>query len=646
MLPEGIYKYEPLWGEWHIEELIGKGSYGEVYRIYREVDGKKEYAAAKYISVPKDEAEKETVYNRRLATDEQSLKKYFADMGDVFAKETELMMKLRGGSNIVRYESHLKKDKPDGIGCDIIIRMELLTPLEKYLRTNSFGKKDVIKLGIDICRAIESCQKEKIIHRDVKTENIFLDSNGNYKLGDFGVSREAKGTTRGSFIGTEDYMAPEMIKRGDYNDNVDIYALGIVMYRLLNNDRIPFLPCIGDIGGDEVERAFNKRVSGKEEMPNPGFDDGPLAEIIKKACGYDRHKRYSSPAEMAEELEKILDTTDNEIVLKPLKRKVVSPDSSGGGDKTIPEGPQGGGGTIPDRPPSGGGGTIPEKPPKIEPPTPKKKGKVIFAASAAAVLIVLASIFALMPRSVPAADIEGLPEETVSMAIGDERTLTYTLSPENAIDTTEFESSDSEIAEVDAHGKIVAKAEGVAQITVRCGSVEKVIEVDVSPGKIPVTDIEGVEESAALEVGMAFTLYPAVVPENATDAQITYRSSDESIATIGADGVIIGVNPGTVTIFVTAGDITKEMQLTVSAKQAAEPRKTNAPSRTAEPRRTETPSRTAEPAKTPEPAKTAAPQPMAEPRRTQTPVRTAAPEETTKSVADYVPQPTNEWGID
>ena len=170
MLPEGIFKYEPLWGEWHIGELIGKGSYGEVYKIYRDVGGKREYAAAKYISIPKSEQDKELVYSKGLATDEESLRSFFETRANTFSREIDLMMKLRGSANVVRYEAHLKQEKADDVGWDIIIRMELLTSLEKYLRTNSFSKKDVIRLGIDICGAIESCQKEKIIHRDVKTD--------------------------------------------------------------------------------------------------------------------------------------------------------------------------------------------------------------------------------------------------------------------------------------------------------------------------------------------------------------------------------------------------------------------------------------------------------------------------------------------
>ncbi len=576
MLPEGIFKYEPLWGEWHIGELIGKGSYGEVYKIYRDVGGKREYAAAKYISIPKSEQDKELAYSKGLATDEESLRSFFETRANTFSKEIDLMMKLRDSANVVRYEAHLKQEKADDVGWDIIIRMELLTSLEKYLRTNSFSKKDVIRLGIDICGAIESCQNEKIIHRDVKTENIFIDSDDKYKLGDFGVSREAQGTTMGTLTGTEDYMAPEIMQHKEYNNNVDIYSIGIVMYRLLNNNRIPFLPAEGPINDNDISIALSKRIAGTEEIPNPKFADGELARIIKKACENDRHKRYSSPKQMADELKKVLENTENITVSSPRKKATKTPT---GGTVADIKRKITGGSTVSELPTNDMGGTVTDIPSKgtvsefsdrqtsgSARDAPKKKKAFILAATAIVVCLIAVVAFAFMPKSIPVTDIAGLPEEAISMAIGDERELTYELSPTNTTDEIKFESSDNEIAEVDNDGKITAKAEGTVQITIKCGSVEKIVEVSVAKQKIPVTAIEGVENSAVLDVGAAITLHPIVMPEDATNPQVTYQSSNAGVATVGPDGVITGVSAGTTTISITADGVTKEMALTVKAK--------------------------------------------------------------------------------
>ena len=549
MLPEGIFKYEPLWGEWHIGELIGKGSYGEVYKIYRDVGGNREYAAAKYISIPKSEQDKELAYSKGLATDEESLRSFFETRANTFSKEIDLMMKLRGSANVVRYEAHLKQEKADDVGWD----------------------------SIDICGAIESCQNEKIIHRDVKTENIFIDSDGKYKLGDFGVSREAQGTTMGTLTGTEDYMAPEIMQHKEYNNNVDIYSIGIVMYRLLNNNRIPFLPAEGPINDNDISIALSKRIAGTEEIPNPKFADGELARIIKKACENDRHKRYSSPKQMADELKKVLENTENITVLSPRKKTIKTPT---GGTVADIKRKNTGGSTVSDLPANDMGGTVTDIPSKgtvsdfsgrkksgSARDAPKKKKAFILAATAIVVCLIAVAVFAFMPKSIPVTDIAGLPEEAISMAIGDERELTYELSPTNTTDEIKFESSDKEIAEVNDDGKITAKAEGTVQITIKCGSVEKIVEVSVAKQKIPVTAIEGVENSAVLDVGAAITLHPIVMPEDATNPQVTYQSSNAGVATVGPDGVITGVSAGTTTISITADGVTKEMTLTVRAKE-------------------------------------------------------------------------------
>ena len=108
-----------------------------------------------------------------------------------------LMAKLKGNSNVVSYEDHILKEHEDGIGWDILIRMELLTPLFDHIAQNQMTRKDILQLGIDMCRAIELCEQNKIIHRDIKPENIFISDNGSFKLGDFGVAKTVEKSNSG-----------------------------------------------------------------------------------------------------------------------------------------------------------------------------------------------------------------------------------------------------------------------------------------------------------------------------------------------------------------------------------------------------------------------------------------------------------------
>ena len=97
----------------------------------------------------------------------------------------------------------------EDIGWDILIRMELLTPLIERTSENPMVQDEIIKLGIDMCKALEFCRKIEIIHRDIKPENIFITSGGDYKLGDFGIAKTVEKTRIGlSRKGTYAYMAP------------------------------------------------------------------------------------------------------------------------------------------------------------------------------------------------------------------------------------------------------------------------------------------------------------------------------------------------------------------------------------------------------------------------------------------------------
>ena len=297
-----IKQFEPLWGSWRTEDRIGEGSYGKVYRAVREEFGQKYYAAIKHISIPSSESQISDAISEGMASDRQSVKEYFDDIVKNLMNEIKLMNQVKGKTNIVSYEDHLILPKASGIGYDVIIRMELLTCLNDVLRRQPFTQKDVIKLGIDMCSALEVCVDKGIVHRDIKPSNIFVSDSGDYKLGDFGVARELEHTTVAmSKKGTYVYMSPEVYRGEPAGFSADIYSLGMVMYRLVNGNRAPFLPVSGKIKPEDNEKALARRMAG-EVIPAPAYAGQGLAQIILKATQFDRKKRYHSPAEMKKAL--------------------------------------------------------------------------------------------------------------------------------------------------------------------------------------------------------------------------------------------------------------------------------------------------------------------------------------------------------
>ena len=296
-------KFEPIFGSWYITKLLGEGSYGKVFEIEKEDFGVTYKSALKVISIPRDSAELKAVL---MEETEEGASTYFNSMASQFANEFALMASLKGNSNIVSYEDHHAYQHENGLGWDIFIRMELLTSMTDYIYQigGSMTEAQVVRLGIDICNALELCQRKKIIHRDIKPENIFISENGAYKLGDFGIARIASQANRASTrIGTENYMAPEVYKGENYDFTVDTYSLGLVLYRLLNNNRLPLLPQPpAVISGNDRMNALAERINGAE-IPAPMNASAALGNIILRSIQYHPSDRYHDPAEMREALE-------------------------------------------------------------------------------------------------------------------------------------------------------------------------------------------------------------------------------------------------------------------------------------------------------------------------------------------------------
>ena len=301
---------------WNVTRLLGEGGYGKVFEIERSEFGQTYRAALKVITVPQSSAEVRSVISEGMSVSQAEA--YFHGIVEELMHEFSIMFKLKGTANVVSCEDLRVLEHPDGIGWDILIRMELLHPLLPYVYQHPMARRDIIKLGIDICKALELCQRYNIIHRDIKPENIFISDNGDYKLGDFGIARTIERTSSGlSKKGTYSYMAPEVYAGKEYGFSVDTYSLGLVLYRMLNKNRGPFLPQPPEaITFSSREQALARRMSG-EALPRPFYGEGRLGEIVLKACAFDPKDRYSSPQQLRQELEAILYTQTDAAVIYP-----------------------------------------------------------------------------------------------------------------------------------------------------------------------------------------------------------------------------------------------------------------------------------------------------------------------------------------
>lgn len=291
-------QYGRVFDHWQIQGFLGQGSGGKsaVFRLTR-TDSNRGNSALKVINLIEERGQIDSLSEARLK-DYESIREVCKRSAE---QEVWLMDSLQGNTNIVDYLDHTFVDWADetGFGRDMLIRMELLADLRGKIREGvTFEESEVLKIGRDICTALILCHGKNILHRDIKPENIFVNKNGDYKLGDFGVSKilgSAPTAMASTGVGTPEYAAPEQ-SSGHYDTRVDIYSLGLVLYELSNKNRLPFATS-GYVRPEEVQ----KRILGTP-LPAPSEASEGLWAVLKKACAYKPQDRYQSAQEFLEAL--------------------------------------------------------------------------------------------------------------------------------------------------------------------------------------------------------------------------------------------------------------------------------------------------------------------------------------------------------
>ncbi len=182
-----------------------------------------------------------------------------------------------------------------------------------------------ISIAKQICEGLVEAHRLGVVHRDLKSNNIMIDKEGNARIMDFGIARslEAKGITgAGVMIGTPEYMSPEQVEGKDVDQRSDIYSLGIILYEMVTG-RVPF----------EGDTPFTIGMKHKGEQPqdpkelNTQISDD-LGRLILKCLEKEREKRFQSAEDVRSELsdiEKSIPTTERIIPeRKPLTSREIT----------------------------------------------------------------------------------------------------------------------------------------------------------------------------------------------------------------------------------------------------------------------------------------------------------------------------------
>ncbi len=342
---------------WHVVGTLGMGSFGEIKKIERTTGSSVEQSALKVISIPQSASKLKELRSRGY--DDASIQLSFEKEYDKVVKEYDFMKEMSNCPNTVHALDLARLPHANGVGWDVFIRMELLTTLKELPNISAVGshekdlEKQVIQVGIDICRALVFCENKGVLHRDIKPDNIFYDPNDNiFKLGDFGVAKISEHTMSGTVAGTYKFMAPEVRLRKKYGKQADLCSLGLTLHWLLNERTVPYLPLpsVSTVvpTAEDEEEAVDRRLNPREgdKLPEPAHGSPFLKMIVMRACTFAPEERYQSAEEMLKDL------------LAAAKRvdKPVPTRGNGGTTVWLPEEPK----------------TLPVRAEAPNPPTPRK----------------------------------------------------------------------------------------------------------------------------------------------------------------------------------------------------------------------------------------------------------------------------------
>ncbi|MBP5291729.1 MAG: Stk1 family PASTA domain-containing Ser/Thr kinase [Lachnospiraceae bacterium] len=200
----------------------------------------------------------------------------------------------------------------DGIYYIVMEHIDGIT-LKKYIEyKKKLNIRESIEIAMQVARGLEAAHSKKIIHRDIKPQNIMISRDGKVKVTDFGIARAASAQTISSnAMGSVHYISPEQAKGGYCDERSDIYSLGITLYEMLTG-KVPF-------EGESTVAVALQHIQGEIVPPRKVDPMIPvsLEKIILKCTQKRPDRRYSNVTELIEDLKKCL-TMPNGDFVKPV----------------------------------------------------------------------------------------------------------------------------------------------------------------------------------------------------------------------------------------------------------------------------------------------------------------------------------------
>ncbi len=300
-----------LFPDWELDKWLADTGLAPVFRVV----GKNDRSASKVLKIYVHSADD-------LAADEMiDAQEYIRFTVDEQATELDFMKSISGKPNVVGINEYkVEEFIANKVTC-IPVLIDEYIPLTHYLSKESLQEKDVIRLGIDMCTALEAYHSKGFIHGNISVGEVYIDENGEFLLnGFYGFMQFGKKSTH-KYIGYRFAVsAPEVLYGADFDGRADIYSLGHMLYKLMNNKRMPFMPQGKILPTMARKNESYKRLYSGEKVPAPCKASKEFSRIILKACEYKAEDRYSSVEEMKKAL-LLCRNTGKDRIINFFKRK-------------------------------------------------------------------------------------------------------------------------------------------------------------------------------------------------------------------------------------------------------------------------------------------------------------------------------------
>jgi len=263
-------------GKYEIEDELGRGSMGVVYRA------------------------RDTLLDRHVAIKLISTEALDDWTKKLFEREAKAVARMSHPNIVVVYDFDYFENQP-------YIAMELLkgASLDDLFYEKKLELKDTLDIIHQTLNGLQHAHDQGVIHRDIKPTNIFVSDSGVVKIMDFGVARLAATSstvTEGFVLGTPEYMSPEQVKAESLDGRTDLFSVGTMLYWLFTNET----PFSADTAHSTMFKIVNEEPSPLQVKGISHHVLADLQSILNRALAKDPAERFASASDMAKEVKSLI----------------------------------------------------------------------------------------------------------------------------------------------------------------------------------------------------------------------------------------------------------------------------------------------------------------------------------------------------